>query len=69
MYVFIPSAMPKLKEFKDFRLLNIKDDFLEPSTSQNKGEYPNPSTACSIKEHQVIFPLDAVSKKTFATMV
>ena len=44
----MPGAMPKLKEFNDLRPLNTKDDFLEPSASQNKGEYTshNRPTAC-----------------------
>ena len=70
MYVFMPGAMTKLKEFKDLIRLNIKDVFLEPSAGQHKGKYvPDPSTACSIEEHDVIFPLDDVSKDSFATMV
>ena len=39
MYVFMPGAMPYVKESKDWRPLNNKDDFLEPSASQNKHEY------------------------------
>ena len=27
--------------------------------------HPDPSTACSIEEHEVIFPLDADSKESF----
>ena len=35
----MPGILSKLKEFKDLRPLNTKDDFLEASASQNKGEY------------------------------
>ena len=65
----MPGARPKLKKFKDLRPLNTKDDFLEPVACQNNGEYPDPSTACSIEEHEVISPLDAGTKESFATMV
>ena len=71
MYLFMPGAIPQFKEFNDLRQLTTKDDFLELSASQNKGEYKSHDrpTACFIEEHEIIFPLDAGSKESFATMV
>ena len=70
MYFLKPGAMPKLKKSNDWSPLNTKMSSLCLwSVRTRVNTHHNPPTACSIEEHEVIFPLYAVSKESFVTMV
>ena len=70
MYLLMPGVMPKLKKSKDWRPFNTKMSSLCLwSVRTRVNTYHNPPTACSIEEHEVIFPFHAASKESFVTMV
>ena len=58
----------KAKEIQGLENIEHKYDFLW-SVRTRVNTHHNPPTACSIEELEVIFPLYAVSKESFVTMV